>query len=264
MKRIIVYIKTLLKSRSFALGIFILMLSSVASAQTPDSLFVKANNFYQKGNYKDAIETYKKIASQKVASADLYYNMANAYYKLNQVAPTIYYYEKTLQLAPNNEDALYNLAFANRMTIDKIDVLPQSFFQKLNDSYIKVFKYDTWAIIAIVASILFVLLFLSYYFAFVSSRKRLYFIGAITSLFILVLSFTFAYSGYTEAQNNKPAIIFALRAAVKDAPTPNSNNVFELHEGTKVLILEQVDNWFKIKLADGKIGWIDQNDLKAI
>ncbi len=250
--------------KTAVLFVFIYSIGHFSFAQTPDSLFVAANNLYKKEAYKEAVATYKKIESKKVVSADLFYNMANAYYKLNEVAPAIYYYEKTLKLDPNNEDAKYNLAFANRMTIDKIDVLPMSFFQKLDKQYIRALKYNTWAVIAICSSILFVLLFLSYYFSFSPSHKRLYFIGAVLSILFLILSFTFAYSGYTYAKNNKPAIIFALRAPVKDAPTPNSNNVFELHEGTKVMILEQVDTWKKIKLPDGKIGWIDENNLKAL
>ena len=264
METIFIKFSEILKSKTTVLIVFFSLIGNIMTAQTSDSLFVKANNFYQKEAYKEAVDTYKKIESQSTVSTDLYYNIANAYYKLNEVAPAIYYYEKALQLDPNNQDARYNLAFANRMTIDKIDVLPKTFLQKLDDSYINIFKYDTWALIAVVSSILFVLLFLSYYFSFISSRKRFYFIGAIISLFVLVMSFAFAYSGHTYAKNNNPAIIFALRAPVKDAPTPNSNTVFELHEGTKVLILEKVDTWQKIKLADGKIGWIDQNNLKAL
>jgi len=264
METIFIKFSEILKSKTTVLIVFFSLIGNLIAAQTSDSLFVKANNFYQKEAYKKAVDTYKKIESQSAVSTDLYYNIANAYYKRNEVAPAIYYYEKALQLDPNNQDARYNLAFANRMTIDKIDILPKSFLQKMEDNYIRIFKYDTWALIAVVSSILFVLLFLSYYFSYISTRKRLYFISAIISLFILVMSFTFAFSGYNYAKNNNPAIIFALRSAVKDAPTPNSNTVFELHEGTKVLILEKVDTWQKIKLADGKIGWIDQNDLKAL
>jgi tetratricopeptide (TPR) repeat protein len=264
MKTIFITFSQILKNKTTVLVVFFSLTSGLITAQTPDSLFVKANNFYQKGAYQEAVDTYKKIESQSTVSTDLYYNIANAYYKRNEVAPAIYYYEKALQLDPNNQDARYNLAFANRMTIDKIDILPKSFLQKIEDNYIRIFKYDTWALIAVISSILFVLLFLSYYFSFISSRKRLYFIGAIISLFVLVMSFSFAYSGHTYAKNNNPAIIFALRAAVKDAPTPNSNTVFELHEGTKVLILEKVDTWQKIKLPDGKIGWISKSNLKAL
>ena len=79
-----------------------------------------------------------------------------------------------------------------------------------------------------------------------------------------MFSFAFAYTGFNYTEHNKPAIIFVQRASIKDAPTPNANEAFELHEGTKVLILEQVDRWQKIKLADGKIGWIIKTDLKAL
>ena len=251
-------------SKTALLSVVVLLSYTFATAQKVDSLFVAANNYYKQGDYKNAVNAYKKIKEQKLVSDDLYYNMANAYYKLNEVGPAIYYYEKTLKLNPNNTDARYNLAFANRMTIDNIAVLPQTFLQKFEQNNIRTFHYDTWALIAIISVLLSVLVFLLYYFSFSTGRKRFYFITTIVLLILTLSSFGLAYSGYNYAQHNKPAIIFTLRAPVKDAPTPNSNTVFELHEGTKVNILEQVDTWQKIKLADGKIGWIDQSNLKAL
>ncbi|NQW35597.1 MAG: SH3 domain-containing protein [Flavobacteriales bacterium] len=253
-----------LTSKTLFLVVILCSVSAVTMAQTSEKLYESANTLYQKESYQEALDIYKKIEAQDSASVGLYYNMANTYYKLNQVAPSIYYYEKTLSLDPNNKDASYNLAFAQRMTIDKIDVLPKTFLQRIDQNYIKIIKFDTWAIMAISASILFVLLFLSYYFSYVSTRKRLYFITAILALITTLFSFAFAYKGYDFAQNNKPAIIFEQSASVKDAPTPNSTEVFELHEGTKVFVLEQVGTWQKIKLADGKIGWISKTDLKAL
>jgi SH3-like domain-containing protein len=44
----------------------------------------------------------------------------------------------------------------------------------------------------------------------------------------------------------------------------NSDKIFTLHEGTKVLVLDSVDNWKKIRIADGKIGWISTEEIKII
>ncbi len=255
---------TILPAKKLVVCLAFLFLGFVNFAQTPDSLFKAANAFYQKGDYKNALKNYEQIEKQQVESADLYYNLGNTYYKLNKVAPAIYYFEKALKLSPNNDDFKNNLTVAQRMTIDKIDVLPKTLLQKLDNTYIKSLSFETWAKIAIVAIILFVLLFLVYYFSAYSGRKRLYFILAFISLIVVLFSFSFAYSGYNYSKNHKPAIIFSAKASVKNAPTLNSNEAFELHEGTKVVILEQVDSWFKIKLADGKIGWISKTDLKAI
>ncbi len=254
----------ILPANKLVVCLIFLCLGFINFAQTPDSLFKTANAFYQKGNYKDALKNYEQIEKQQVESADLYYNLGNTYYKLNKVAPAIYYFEKALKLNPNNSDFKNNLTVAQRMTIDKINILPKTLLQKLGNIYIKNLSFETWSKIAIVAMILFVLMFLVYYFSAYSGRKRLYFILAFISLIIVLFSFSFAYSNYNYSKNNKPAIIFSAKASVKNAPTLNSNEAFELHEGTKVIILEQVDSWFKIKLADGKIGWISKSDLKAI
>lgn len=250
--------------KSFVFFTFLLGFSLFNFAQTPDDIFKLANEFYQKGAYENALNAYHQIENQQIESADLYYNLGNTYYKLNQVAPAIYYFEKALKLEPTNADFKNNLTIAKRMTIDKIDIIPKTFLQKLDENYIRKFSFETWALVAIMSSILFVLLFLSYYFAYHSGLKRLYFILSIFSVIAILLSYTFAYTGFDYEKNHQPAIIFSQTVSIKNAPTINSTDVFELHEGTKVVILEQVDNWLKIKLADGKIGWIAKTDLKAL
>ncbi len=94
--------------------------------------------------------------------------------------------------------------------------------------------------------------------------KLLYFNSTILSVFILVLSVVFAFENYDIVQKNRTAIIFSPKTEIKNAPTKSSDDIFELHEGTKVLILDELDNWKKIKLADGKIGWLPSIDLREI
>ena len=117
---------------------FLLFVSTVITAQTADELFQKANALYQENKFEEAIKMYEKIETKGVTSSALYYNIANCYYKLNKVAPTIYNYEKALKINPLNEDALNNLVFAKRLTIDAIEEVPKSFFQKLNKNYLEV------------------------------------------------------------------------------------------------------------------------------
>ncbi len=114
------------------------------------------------------------------------------------------------------------------------------------------------------ASFLASILFLLYHFSFSSKKKLFYFNTSILAVFILVMSVFFAFSNFNAKQKNRIAIIFATKTEIKNAPTNSSDEVFELHEGTKVLILDELDNWKKIKLADGKIGWINAEDLKEI
>lgn len=233
-------------------------------SQTPDSLFVKANELYKNANYEEAIEEYHLIEELQVQSDDLYFNLGNSYYKLNQVAPSIYYYEKALKVNPRNIDARNNLAFAKRMTIDAIEVLPKTIFQKFSDSIIYKLSYNSWAIIAVVLSFFGALLFLLYHFSYSSRKKLFYFNTSILSVFLLILSVVFAFKSYDYEVNTIEAIIFQQTTEIRNAPTLNSETVFQLHEGTKVIVLDAIDDWKKIKLSDGKIGWIIAENLREI
>lgn len=241
-----------------------LIFTTFGFSQTADSLFADANTLYKDGKYEEAIELYKKIENLEVHSDDLYFNLGNSYYKLNKIAPSIYYYEKALQLNPSNTDARNNLAFSNRMKIDAIEVMPQTIFQKFSQGVIYKLTYNSWAWLAVIFSVLGAVLFLLYHFSYSSGKKLLYFNTSILSALLLIVTLVFAYQSYNHKMSLKPAIVFAQETEVKNAPTLNSDTTFELHEGTKVNVLDAIDNWKKIKLADGKIGWIIADDLKEI
>lgn len=240
----------------------LLIITNFVTAQNVDSLFVTANNLYKEGKFEEAIEKYKKVESQELVSSELYYNLGNSYYKLNKVGPSIYYYEKALKINPLNEDVKNNLVFAKRLALDNIEELPKTMLQKFNKNYLQKLSYNQWAIVVVVFSFLASILFLLFYFADVPSKKRFYFVTSIISFMLLIASLSITYHQYNSSINKVEAIVFAEKTDVRNAPTLNSEEVFILHEGTKVLVLDAVDNWKKIKLADGKIGWIIANDIK--
>lgn len=244
--------------------LFMLMLCQISFTQEANTLFVEGNQLYQTKKYNEAIEKFHQVEKQQLQSADLYYNLANAYYRTNQVAPAIYYYEKALQLAPNNSDIQKNIGFAKRMTIDNIEPLPTTIFQKLSRNFIQKLHYNSWAYVAVFLAFLFAVLFLVYHFSDTSIRKRLYFITGIISLLLMIISVVFAFHTFKVAGNKKEAIIFSQQTSIKSAPILSSDNVFELHEGTKVIVLEGIDNWKKIKIVDGQVGWIVSSELKEL
>jgi tetratricopeptide (TPR) repeat protein len=244
--------------------ILLLFATQIVAAQSADELFEKANEQYRLEQYEAAIETYEQISSLQLTSSEMYYNLGNAYYKLNKIAPAIYNYEKALLIDPLNEDAQNNLIFARRSTIDNIEALPKSVFQKIDEAFVKKLSYNEWAIVSVVLSIVGCLLFLLFYFSYSSGRKRFFFVTSMICFLLLIAASIFAYKEYDYAKNTVEAIIFAEETEVKNAPTLNSENVFTLHEGTKVKVLDTVDNWKKIKIADGKIGWIIASELKIL
>ena len=124
--------------------------------------------------------------------------------------------------------------------------------------------FDNWAKVSVVLVIFFVLLFLMYYFSQSTSKKRLAFITSVSSLILAFIALAFAFNSYGLEQKNQPAIVFAQESQIKSEPNLRSTESFKLHEGTKVQVIDTVSNWKKIKLADGKTGWVSNDDIKML
>lgn len=243
--------------------LILLLISATCPAQN-DVLFNEATKAYNEGDYELAIENYQHILESGSHSASLYFNMGNAYYKLNEIAPSIYYYEKALLLDPNDTEIRNNLNYAQQMTIDDIDPIPQTAVSRITSRVMNIMTYDQWAYTSIFFMILFVFLYLAFYFFQFSDKKRLAFIGSMICLFLTVLSVTLAALQYQDFKETRPAIIFAVETAVKEEPNNRSITLFTLHEGSKVFVEETLEDWNKVRLSDGKNGWVPVSDLRAI
>lgn len=246
-----------------ALYILTFLFCTITISQN-NELFDEANTFYNNGKYTEAIQKYESVLSSGQHSADLYFNLGNAHYKLNHIAPSIYYYEKALQLAPNDEEVKNNLVFAKNMTIDAIDTVPEIGLSKFVRKAINTFSFDVWAIISVALMILFVVLFLMYYFTHLTNKKRITFIASLASIFFACLSLAFAFQKFAMDKKDKPAIVFAQEAQVRTDPNLSGEESFRLHEGTKVQVLDTISSWNQIQLTDGKTGWIMSEEIKEL
>lgn len=243
--------------------LWILLISFSGVAQS-EALFNQGKDLYQAEKYQEALNKWLPILKSDQHSSALYFNIANAHYKLNNIGPSIYYYEKALQLDPSDSDIKNNLAFAENAKIDVIEPLPQTIFKRWYHRISGVLTYDGWAIFATLSSIFFVTLFLLYYFASSEQKKRLLFAASMVCVGLLLFLITLAFKTYNDFIKNRPAIIFAESIEVKSEPTMGSEDAFVLHEGTKVQIIDADDQWYRIALVDGKDGWIPATELKEL
>jgi len=241
---------------------FILLLTTqVFFAQTG---FEIGNDLYQKGQYQKAIAAYESVVKQNKESVELYFNLGNSYFKMHQVAPAIYNYEKALVLDPTNKEVLNNIKFAQKQTIDEIKIVPKVGFAKLLRDFTGIYPFETWAWISIGFSFLIVAFFMGYYFFQNVVFKRVFFISMFVMLLFMGLSFFAAYTEKCHFDTDKPAIVFAESAEVKSEPQNTSSATFLLHEGTKVYVMEKLGSWKKIQLTDGTEGWIQSNAIKEV
>ena len=243
---------------------FCLLCIATFGVAQDSALFDQGKANYKAEQYVQAIQNWKKVLDNGNHSAALYFNLANAHYKLNEVGPSIFYYEKALQLAPNDNEIKTNLAFAENARVDAIEPLPKSIFSKWYNSVAGLFHYDGWALLSVIFSSTFVLIFLIYYFVSQESKKRLFFTLSLLCVVFCLTAFSMAYMTYTDVQKDQPAIVFAEATEIKVEPKLNSNTAFTLHAGTKVQILETDGDWLRISIANGKDGWIPISDLKKL
>ena len=241
----------------------VLFFSWMVSSQN-QALFEQGKEQYKAEKYQEAVTNWMKILNNGEHSSELYFNIANANYKLNQIGPSIYYYEKALQLSPNDGDIKNNLAFAQNARVDVIEPLPKTFFAKWDQSLSQFLTYEGWAWVAVIAIVLFTVLFLKYFFTAETRRKRLFFVTSFASIFIGLIGLWMAFRTYHKVQNDTEAIVFAEAVEIKNGPRMSDETIFMLHEGTKVQVLDQEDQWSRIKLADGKDGWIPSEAIKEL
>lgn len=239
-----------------------LLITSLIFAQNG---FETGNDFYKKAQYNKAIVAYEKVLqTDKKQSVELYFNLGNCYYKLNKVAPAIYNYEKALVLNPNDKETLNNLKFAQKKTIDEIKVIPKVGFGKLVRDFTGTHTYNTWAWISVGFALFFLVFFLGYYFTQAAVYKRIFFFGMFVLLFLILVSVTAAFFEKSHFDLEKPAIVFAESTEVKSEPQKANPAIFILHEGTKVYVLQSLDNWKKVQLTDGSEGWIENSAIKEV
>ena len=226
--------------------------------------FEKGNALYAKGNYNEAVDAYNSVLQNNQHSSELFFNLGNAYYNLNKVAPAIYYYEKALILNPKDQGSLNNLKFANKRTIDEIKVIPKVGFAKLVRDFTGIFHYNSWGWITVGLASLFLLLFIGYYFSQIAVWKRFFFVGMFISIIILLIAFSSAIFEKKYFDTEKPAIIFAEMTNLKSEPRNGGKSLLLLHEGTKVYVQEVIGKWKKVQLTDGMEGWIDSGAIREV
>lgn len=230
-----------------------------------DSLWSKGVQAYTDGRWSECTESLKALESVGVVSPELYYNLGNAYFKSGDYPHAILYYERTLKISPSFEDARINLDFANSLIRDKIDAVPEFVLKSWARKVCYLMPSDFWALISIVLFAAALALFLVFRLGASRGLRRTGFYCSIVALILSASSFGMAQwqrNSYLKADG---AIVMKPVTSVKSSPSRDSSkDLFVLHEGTKVTVLDTVGEWKNISLSDGRQGWIEESDMEMI
>jgi len=245
--------------------IFLAIYSSAVFANTEiNSLMRSGNELYKNNQYQSAIDEYDKLIKNGFEGASLYYNLGNAHYRLGKVGFAILYYEKALKFSPGDEDAKHNLALAKVNIKDKVDELPPFFIFNIWEGMLASFSVSGWTIIVYIIFILVLLCTIAYFFSRTSTQQRVSFLSGVGFSALLILVSILLAVRMNKEYNIKDGIIVENIVNVKSSPDNSSKDEFVIHEGLKVRLEDKVDDWFKIRLTDGKIGWIMQKSIGII
>lgn len=248
--------------------ICMMLIPFAASAQNDayvDSLWNAANAAYAEGRWSDAASDYVMISDMGLESAALYCNTGDAYFKDGNVPMAILYYERALKLDPSYSDARYNLELMNLMIQDRIDPVPEFVLKVWARDVCYIMDSDSWVIcffLFLAASLAMFLMFLLA--PSVAGRRTGFFLG-VAALLLCVFSISFAVWQKRDYMNVDDAVVMRPVTSVKSSPSDEaSTDLFILHEGTKVTIIDEVGSWNNIELADGRQGWLPSSDLEVI
>ena len=245
----------------------LLLLLSVTAARAAESdsqeHWDKGNNAYAEGNYAEAIKEYQTIVDGGEFSFELYYNLGNAYYKADSIGKAILYYNKALRVEPLQEDALHNLALAEKKTEDRVVEESEFFLASWARSLRNALSCTTWSILSIVMFALILLFVLIFLLASNIALRKTGFYCGLCAVLLFVATLSFAISSRNNMLTHDEAIVLSSAISVKSSPDRSATELFVLHEGAKVRVVSENDEWSEV-VADGKKGWLLKSDIEQI
>lgn len=245
--------------------LYILLLAAMATVLPMyAATMADADALYKAGNFSQAVEQYEAIVATGAESADLYYNLGNAYYRMGKIADAIINYERALRIDASHEDALHNLAFVERLIVDKIDPVETIFLVDWWKTVCRVMTPDAWAYTS-VALFVFCLLSVGFMvFSKVMWMRKTGFSLAIVALFFTIVSAFCASSRQAELDDKSRAVIYVPTVTITSSPDQDGKELFILHEGTRVIIKSSLDKWVEIQTEAGNTGWLPASSIVVI
>ncbi|MFZ5941937.1 MAG: tetratricopeptide repeat protein [Bacteroidota bacterium] len=229
-----------------------------------DSAFVRAVESYDRGNFEESLELFRKIADNGETSAVLYYNMGNAAYRSNQLGYAVLYYEKALKEDPGMENAAVNLEFVSRYLEDHLESVPELFVRTWVKSLVRMFNAGTWAVISAVLFVLTLLALTLYIFSRRLTLRKTGFFGALSVFVLFVLALLAGIRQHRRDLKPEEAVIISPSVIVRSTPNNSGNELFILHEGTTVSLQDELSGWQNIRISDGRVGWIEITDAEPV
>lgn len=238
--------------------------ADVQAAADAETLWTQANEAYLNSDYAGAVRLYESILDEGLFSMKLYYNLANAYFKTGEIGKSILFYKRALILSPSNDDIRHNLAIAESYTKDRIESVPEFFVKTWVRSMRNAFSCRAWTFISLGFLTLVLVLGLLYMLSQRLSARKAGFYGMLVAIVLFIVTTWFAAAERRDMIDRAEAVVMSNAAPVKSSPDNSATDLFVIHEGTSVRVVDTLDQWSEIVIADGKKGWIESSKIERI
>lgn len=223
-----------------------------------------ADAAFRSGHYQKAI-THYNAALKQGQSAETYYNMGNAYFRMGDYPEAMIAYQRAARLSPANSDIKHNIEITANKTIDRLPVSSDIFFIEWYKAFVCLLSIDNWAVISIVAFALSLICFLLYLFVQQIGIRRISFYSSVVLALTFLFSILFAWHQHKMLLAKDKGVVTAEMVTVKSSPTHKSSDAFVIHEGTSVNIKDSdIKGWYQIELSDGRQGWMPSASVEVI
>lgn len=248
--------------KKFGLVVFLCTITFSFYSQDANEIFTQANDAYINKSYDQAIQLYESIHAKELKSPELFLNLGNAYYQKSNFAQAILAYERGLKLSPNDNSILENLEIANDQLDSEIVEVPPFILARWWRSFCNIFSTSVWAILQILLVGL-IAFFVGRYFlkpSVVTKRKSLKYAAIVIPFLLLSI-----LAAITKDNSEKDETAVIMReTSLQDGPDDRSGEINKLYPGNTVLLLDQIDDWYKVRLANQSVGWISEGSMVKI
>ena len=237
---------------------------NISTDMSAEELWSSANEAYNNAEYATALERYNAILDRGLHSAALYYNLANTYFKTEQLGSAILYYNRALRIDPADEDIRHNLEYAEQMTKDSIEEIPEFILTTWVRAVRGALSSTAWSVISLILLAAALAMALFYLLAQRLTMRKIGFYTMVIAALLFILTSLFAWSEREMIVNSKEAIIMSSAVSIKSSPDRAATELFVLHEGTKVSIGHEMAGWAEVRISDGRKGWVEQGRIEKI
>ncbi|MBT8377635.1 MAG: hypothetical protein KJN64_00235 [Ignavibacteria bacterium] len=254
----------LIPSLNFLALVLVFILFTKSGFADESEAMQQAGEFYRNGEFDKAIEIYEDLRNEGYEGTSLYFNLANSYYRVGELGYAIVNYERALKFSPTDEDIKHNLAFANLSTVDRIQPLPTFFLFEWWEVILESFSVNAWTYTAFIFYLILLFLFVFYFFATSISQQKIILFSGLATLAVLAITVSLLIVKANREQTQISGVVVEQSITVKTSPDTKSTDAFVIHEGLKLKLEDKLDDWVKIRLADGKVGWLLEESVEKI